>query len=106
MKGCSTCKHKQKEFEEYPCVVCEKHGDCVPSCYEPKDSIPAESEKPVSPCEDMTLRDMLAVESIATAFEMETRNPTYNCDGCASYQGVAERAYLLADAMLKAREQK
>lgn len=51
----------------------------------------------------MSLRDWLAGKSIDAAFEMERRNPTHDCDGCASFRGVAERAYLLADAMIKAR---
>ena len=56
------------------------------------------------PREERSLRDWFAGKSVDAAYNMEKCNPTYDCDGCASFRGVAERAYLLADAMLKARE--
>jgi hypothetical protein len=49
----------------------------------------------------MTLRDYFAAAALHAAAEDEMRVPTYDA---ASYKGTAERAYLYADAMMKARQ--
>lgn len=49
----------------------------------------------------MSLRDWFAGQALPTAAADEERHPT--CDE-ATYKGTAERAYLYADAMLRARE--
>lgn len=49
----------------------------------------------------MTLRDYFAARAIDAAAADELRHPTYDE---ATYKGTAERAYLYADAMLKARQ--
>ena len=48
----------------------------------------------------MTLRDYFAAKAIPSATRSEYESPTYNGP---SYKGIAERAYLLADAMIAAR---
>lgn len=48
----------------------------------------------------MTLRDHFAGLAMPMAWDEEHKYPTHNGP---SYKGVAERAYLMADAMLDAR---
>lgn len=52
----------------------------------------------------MTLRDYFAAKAIGLAYFAEKSSPT-GSDGEPTYSGIAMRAYLLADAMLKARGQ-
>lgn len=52
----------------------------------------------------MSLRAYIAVKSLGIAYDMESRSPTYSCDGCPTYRGTAERAVLMADALIKALE--
>lgn len=51
----------------------------------------------------MTLRDFFAAKAIDQAAIDERAYPT-GIGGEASYVGIASRAYLMADAMLRARE--
>lgn len=53
----------------------------------------------------MSLRDHFASQSISAATKWEEESPT-SSDGFPSFNGVARRAYLLADAMLRARATK
>jgi len=53
----------------------------------------------------MSLRDYFAARAIPMAAECEANAPT-GARGETTYQGIAERCYLLADAMLAAREAK
>lgn len=55
-------------------------------------------------CLGMTLRDYFAAKAIPVATKWEEDSPTYDNGQNPTFQGVAERAYLLADAMLKARK--
>lgn len=48
----------------------------------------------------MSLRDYFAAAAIQAVVPLEIEAPTYNG---STYQGMAERAYLLADAMLAER---
>lgn len=52
--------------------------------------------------EGMSLRDYFAAAFASVAAQDEVISPTYNGP---TYQGTAERAYLYADAMIKARDQ-
>lgn len=52
----------------------------------------------------MSLRDYFAAQAIDIASKIEQDYPT-GARGAACYEGVATRAYLLADAMLKARSE-
>jgi hypothetical protein len=49
----------------------------------------------------MTLRDYFAAKSIPMAAALEDSHPTYG--EFPGYCGIAERAYLMADALLAAR---
>lgn len=51
----------------------------------------------------MTLRDYFAANVMGEASALELEYPT-GPNGDASYHGAATRAYLMADAMLRARE--
>ena len=65
---------------------------------------PALANENFSPSHDlsgMTLRDYFAAMAIAAAAGDELRQPTY---AEPTYKGTADRAYLYADAMLKARQ--
>lgn len=55
--------------------------------------------------EGMTLRDYFAAKAIPIAWQSECSSPTHSADGTPTYQGLAERAYLVADAMLAARKE-
>jgi hypothetical protein len=48
------------------------------------------------PFEGMTLRDYFAAKAM--------QNMTYRLDEGISYEGIAEDAFVMADAMMKARE--
>ena len=47
-----------------------------------------------------SLRDWFAGQALAQAWESEHAHPTHGNE--ATYQGVAERSFLMADAMLAA----
>jgi hypothetical protein len=47
-------------------------------------------------CTGMTLRDYFAAKAM--------QNMTYRLDEGISYEGIAEDAFVMADAMMKARE--
>ena len=49
---------------------------------------------------DASLRDVFAWQAIPSAVLFERESPTYEGP---SYKGIAERAYLIADAMLAER---
>lgn len=52
----------------------------------------------------LSIRDYFAGLALPKAWEEECRCPTHSgAKGAPSYKGVAERAYLLADAMLAER---
>lgn len=53
----------------------------------------------------MSLRDYFAAKAMDMAWECEKASPTNTPTriGTPTYEGVARRAYLLADAMLKER---
>lgn len=53
----------------------------------------------------MSLRDYLAAKAIQMATKWEEERPTgpYSAHMQPTYEGIATRAYLMADAMLKAR---
>jgi hypothetical protein len=52
----------------------------------------------------MTLRDHFAEGALLMAYYCESSSPTHGgTPGNPTYAGIAERAYLMADAMLKAR---
>lgn len=48
-----------------------------------------------------SLRDVFAWQALPIAAEAEARAPTYGDE--ATYRGIAERAYLMADALLAER---
>jgi len=52
----------------------------------------------------MTMRDYFAAKAIVVATKWEEVAPTYSSRGEPTFRGIAERAYLMADAMLAARE--
>lgn len=56
----------------------------------------------------MSLRDYFAAKAISVAANFEEKSPTYYHGPTKqpTYQGVAERAYLIADAMIKALDAK
>jgi hypothetical protein len=68
-------------------------------------AFPVPNDANVNDQEGMTLRDYFAAKAISFAAELELQYPTGEHAG-GSYEGVASRAYLLADAMLAAREAK
>lgn len=52
----------------------------------------------------MSLRDYFAAKATLMAYYAESAAPTHGGTlGNPTYQGIAARAYLMADAMLKAR---
>lgn len=53
----------------------------------------------------LSTRDYFAAEALQLAHGWELASPTHGgTPGSPTYQGIAERAYLMADAMLKARQ--
>lgn len=60
----------------------------------------------------MDLRDYFAAKAMQTVFEMYTHDLNlelpdgYRWDDIDDYEDMATRAYLMADAMMKARENK
>lgn len=56
------------------------------------------------PSGGMSLRDYFAAKAIPVATKWEEESPTYDSHDNPTFRGIAERAYLMADAMLKARE--
>lgn len=55
----------------------------------------------------MTLRDYFAAKAMLMAYYCESGSPTCGgTHGNPTYEGIAKRAYLMADAMLKARSAK
>lgn len=75
-------------------------GSAFP-CMPPQDTAEGSAVGYPYPTAGMTLRDYFAAKAITAAAADELLHPAYDA---ASYKGTAERAYLYADAMLKARQ--